>query len=110
MNTLNPTHLTQAARRAFSEFRSQYPTWADNLIDWHFVETHVLPSLSDSLSHHRPIEIDWLAELWAGSAGLSQKTKARWQPKAQQAIEVYLDKLHHQLPGPSVVLKASLSR
>jgi hypothetical protein len=109
MNTIHSTQLSQAACRAYAEFRQQYPTWADNLVDWHFVQTHLLPSLSDSLNHHRPIEIDWLAKLWAGSAGLSEKTKARWQPKAERAIEVYLGKLQCELPGPSVVLKASLS-
>ena len=109
MNKVNPSHLNQAACRAFSQFRIQYPTWADSLLDWHFVQTHILPTLSDSLNHHRPIETDWLAKLWANSTGLSEKTKAQWQPKAQKAIEVYLGKLHGELPEPSVVLKASLS-
>ena len=110
MNPIKPAHLNQAATRAFSQFRSQYPTWADSLLDWHFVQTHILPSLSDSLNHHRPLETEWLAELWAYSAGLSEKTKTSWQPKAKKAIEVYLDKLQGELPGPSVVLRASLSR
>ena len=110
MNTIHPNHLNQAARRAFSQFRSQYPTWADSLLDWHFVRTHILPTLNDSLSHHRPLETDWLANLWVNSIGLTQQSKIRWQPKAKKAIEVYLDQLHHELPGPSVVLRASLSR
>jgi hypothetical protein len=110
MNPINPSHLNQAACSAFSQFRSQYPTWADSLLDWHFVQTHILPTLSDSLAHHRPLETDWLAELWAGSAGLSKQTKIRWQPKAKKAIEIYLDQLHRELPGPSVVLRASLTR